>query len=72
MDHVMRCNVCDKVLEYSQIEMHVGSRAHSIMKKVAEYNEMNALIGRQYFEDASVTKIWIRDLIKRESVPSHA
>jgi hypothetical protein len=67
-DHVLRCNICDKMIDRTVIEVHIASRTHSIMKKVAEYNEMNALIGRSYSQDSSVVKFWWRDVINSHHI----
>ena len=72
MERVLRCNVCDKAFDYSLIEAHVTSRDHSIMKKVAEYNEMNALMGRSYKRDTSVVRIWVRGIVTREPIRAQA
>jgi hypothetical protein len=72
MEYVLHCNICDKTLDYSLVETHVASRIHSIMKKVAEYNEMNALIGRSYLQDVSVVRIWARDIAASESIRAQA
>ncbi len=61
MDKI-RCNICDEVISSSAVEQHIKSRSHSVKRKVAEFNEMNAQIKTSYQHDTSVVKAWIRDL----------
>jgi len=58
----VRCNVCDEIVITSAIEQHLAGRNHSIKKKVAEFQEMNALARSSYQNDTSVVKAWIKDL----------
>ncbi|HXG07388.1 MAG TPA: hypothetical protein VNI77_08705 [Nitrososphaera sp.] len=58
----LRCNICDEVISSTAVEQHVKSRTHSLKKKVAEFNEMNAQIKASYQNDTSVINAWIRDL----------
>lgn len=58
----IRCNICDEVISSSTIEQHVAGRNHSVKKKVAEFNEMNAQIKPSYQQDTSVVRAWIKDL----------
>jgi hypothetical protein len=58
----IRCNICDEVIDTATVEQHVAGRNHSVKKKVAEFNEMNAQIKMSYQHDTSVVKTWIRDL----------
>ncbi len=58
----LRCNMCDELLETADVAGHVAGRNHAVKKKVAEFNEMNALVGRQYGNDVSVVSAWIRNL----------
>ena len=42
---------------------HASGRNHAVKKKVAEFNEMNAQVGRNRYEnDVSVVNAWIRGL----------
>jgi phage FluMu protein Com len=58
----LRCNMCDELLDTGEVAAHVASRNHAVKKKVAEFNEMNALVGRHYDGDVSVVSAWIRNL----------
>ncbi|HEX9678650.1 hypothetical protein [Nitrososphaera sp.] len=58
----LRCNMCDELIDASEVPGHVASRTHAVKKKVAEFNEMNALVGRRYDNDVSVASAWIRNL----------
>jgi len=58
----IRCNICDEVLSSSSVEQHVAGRNHSVKRKVAEFNEMNAQIKMSYQNDVSVVSAWIKDL----------
>ena len=56
----IRCNICDEII--SDVAGHVSGRNHGVKKKVAEFQEMNALVSKAYNQDTSVLKAWIRDL----------
>lgn len=58
----IRCNICDEIISTSAVEQHIKSRNHSVRRKVAEFNEMNAQIKASYHRDTSVVNAWIRDL----------
>jgi uncharacterized protein involved in tolerance to divalent cations len=58
----IRCNICDEVISSAAVEQHIKSRSHSVKRKVAEFNEMNALMKTSYQNDTSVIEAWIRDL----------
>lgn len=58
----IRCNICDEVISSSAVEQHIAGRNHSVKRKVAEFNEMNAQIKTSYLHDTSVMRVWIRDL----------
>ena len=69
----LRCNVCDENLSREQVEAHVLSRNHAIRKKVAEFNEMNALVGKSYGkDDTSILRIWIRDLYLKDPISQNS
>ena len=59
---IIRCNICDEVISSAAVEQHIASRNHSVKKKVAEFNEMNAQVKPSYQHDTSVVKAWIKDL----------
>ena len=56
----IRCNMCEEII--SDVAGHVAGRNHAVKKKVAEFQEMNALVSKSYDQDTSVLKAWIRDL----------
>lgn len=58
----LRCNLCDEPVDVNEVAGHVAGRNHAVKKKVAEFNEMNALVGRRYDNDVSVVGAWIRNL----------
>ncbi|MEW6603152.1 MAG: hypothetical protein AB1351_00510 [Thermoproteota archaeon] len=58
----IRCNICDEIINSAAVEQHVAGRNHSVKRKVAEFNEMNAQIKTSHHQDTSVMKAWIRDL----------
>lgn len=59
----LRCNICDEIIEMAEVSQHVSGRNHAVKKKVAEFNEMNAQVGRNRYEnDTSVVNAWIRSL----------
>jgi hypothetical protein len=58
----LRCNMCDELLDMSEVAGHVAGRNHAVKKKVAEFNEMNALVGRHYENDVSIVSAWIKNL----------
>jgi hypothetical protein len=58
----LRCNVCNEIVRADLVTQHVAGRNHSIKKKVAQYNEMNAQIKPSYRNDIPVARVWIRDL----------
>lgn len=58
----IRCNICDETISTSAVEQHLAGRNHSIKKKVAEFQEMNAQVRSSYQNDTSIVKAWIKDL----------
>lgn len=59
----LRCNICDEIIEIAQVNEHISGRNHAVKKKVAEFNEMNAQVGRSRYEnDVSIVNAWIRNL----------
>lgn len=58
----LRCNICDELVDASDVPAHIAGRNHAVKKKVAEFNEMNAQVGRRYDNDVSVVNAWIRNL----------
>jgi hypothetical protein len=68
VDTSLRCNICDENISSTLVGEHVSSRNHAIKKKVAEFNEMNAMIKQPSISsnphDISVANAWIRDLHK--------
>lgn len=59
----LRCNICDEIIETAEVGQHVSGRNHAVKKKVAEFNEMNAQVGRtRYDSDVSIVNAWIRGL----------
>jgi len=58
----IRCNICDEVIEHFSVSEHVAGRNHSIRKKVAEFNEMNAQMKPVRQPDVSIITAWIRNL----------
>jgi phage FluMu protein Com len=58
----LRCNMCDLLLDPAEVSGHLEGRGHAVKKKVAEFNEMNALVGRHYDSNVSVVNAWIRNL----------
>ncbi|MCI0562820.1 MAG: hypothetical protein MN733_30430 [Nitrososphaera sp.] len=58
----IRCNICDEVFSSLSVGEHVAGRNHSIKKKVAEFNEMNAQIKPSHQQDTSIVTAWIRNL----------
>lgn len=58
----IRCNICDETINTSAVEQHLAGRNHSIKKKVAEFQEMNAQVKSSYQNDTSVVRAWIKDL----------
>ncbi|MEW5840745.1 hypothetical protein [Nitrososphaera sp.] len=61
-DALVRCNICDENVGMLEVAQHVAGRGHGIKKKVADFQEMNALVRRQYENDQSVVAAWIRNL----------
>lgn len=57
--------MCDELLETTEVAGHVAGRNHAVKRKVAEFNELNAHVGRHYDNDVSMVSAWIRNL--RES-----
>ena len=68
----IRCNVCDELVQPGMIAQHVSARNHSIRKKVAEFNEMNAQFKPSYRDDISTLRAWIRDLYKYDFLSTGA
>ena len=68
----LRCNICDQIVEHGMVAQHVAGRNHSIRKKVAEFNEMNAQVKPSYRNDISTVRAWIRDLYKYDYLSSGA
>ena len=59
----LRCNICDEIVEATKAGEHASDRNHAVKRKVAEFNEMNAQVGRNRYEnDVSVINAWIRGL----------
>ena len=58
----IRCNICDEVISSATVEQHLAGRNHSIKKKVAEFQEMNAQVKSSYQNDMSIVRAWIKDL----------
>ena len=58
----IRCNICDEVISPAAVEQHLAGRNHSIKKRVAEFQEMNAQVKSSYQNDTSIVKAWIKDL----------
>lgn len=58
----LRCNICDENVLTIEVAQHIAGRNHGIKKKVAEFQEMNALVRKAYDGDASVTVAWIKNL----------
>jgi hypothetical protein len=67
---LLRCNICDENIAGMEVAQHVAGRNHGIKKKVAEFQEMNALVRRQYDGDVSVVSAWIRSLHERDFLSS--
>jgi uncharacterized protein YggL (DUF469 family) len=59
---IIRCNICDESISSATIDLHVTDRKHSIKRKVAEFQEMNAQVKVSYQNDTSIVKAWIKDL----------
>lgn len=66
----MRCNMCDELVNVDEVSGHVAGRNHAVKKKVAEFNEMNALVGRRYDSDISIVNAWLRNLHVRDFLSS--
>jgi hypothetical protein len=62
--------MCDELLDASEVSGHVAGRNHAVKKKVAEFNEMNAPVGRHYDNDVSVINAWIRNLRAQDYLSS--
>lgn len=56
------CNICGESLEVSAVSQHVAGKSHSIRRKVAEFNEMNAQFKPLRRDDVSIIRAWISDL----------
>jgi hypothetical protein len=67
---ILRCNICDTNVEQIEAAQHIAGRNHGIKKKVAEFQEMNALVRKQYENDVSVVTAWIRSLHERDFLSS--
>ncbi|MGI0020371.1 MAG: hypothetical protein ACREAY_07850 [Nitrososphaera sp.] len=67
---ILRCNICDTSVEQIEVSQHVAGRNHGIKKKVAEFQEMNALVRKQYEGDASIVSAWIKNLHERDFLSS--
>lgn len=80
MEEKLRCNICNEIIEMSEVGQHVAGRNHAVKKKVAEFHEMNAQIGggsssskaNAYNDnnDASVVNSWIRGLYAHDFLSS--
>lgn len=66
----IRCNICDENVVGIEVAQHVSGRNHGVKKKVAEFQEMNALVRKQYDNDASVVSAWIKNLHERDFLSS--
>jgi len=49
------------------VAQHIAGRGHGVKKKVAEFQEMNSLVRKQYGDsssgsDVSVVNAWIKNL----------
>lgn len=66
----LRCNMCDEFIDANEVAGHVAGRNHAVKKKVAEFNEMNALVGKHYDGDTSIVNSWIRNLHERDFLSS--
>jgi hypothetical protein len=65
------CNICGEVIDMAEVSQHVSGRNHAVKKKVAEFNEMNAQVGRNRYEnDTSVVNAWIRSLYSYDFLSS--
>lgn len=65
---VLRCNMCDEMVRIDDVARHLEGRNHAVKKKVAEYQEMNAQLGKKYESDTSVVNAWIRNLHEHDFV----
>ena len=63
-NNIIRCNICDEIINGSSVSEHIAGRNHAVRKKVAEFHEMNAQVGRMQYQqhETSVVRAWIRDL----------
>lgn len=66
----LRCNICDENIAGMEVAQHIAGRNHGVKKKVAEFQEINALVRKQYDNDASVVSAWIRNLHERDFLSS--
>lgn len=64
----IRCNICDEVINSSTVLLHVAGKNHRVKKKVAEFNEMNALVRSSFQRDTSVVQAWIKELYHHDSL----
>jgi hypothetical protein len=59
------------MIDTAGVSEHVSGRNHAVKKKVAEFNEMNAQVGRnRYEDDTSVVNAWIRSLYSYDFLSS--
>jgi hypothetical protein len=72
MEKVLRCNICDELVDMLEAGQHVSGRNHAIRKKVVEFHEMNAQVGgkRNYDGDTSVINAWIKGLYSYDFLSS--
>lgn len=66
----IRCNICEENVVGMEVTQHVSGRNHGVKKKVAEFQEMNALVRKQYDNDASVVSAWIKNLHEQDFLSS--
>lgn len=64
------CNICNENVAGMEVALHVSGRNHGVKKKVAEFQEMNALVRKQYDNDVSVVSAWIKNLHERDFLSS--
>jgi hypothetical protein len=58
----IRCSVCDEIVDSTMVAEHIAARSHSVRKKVAEFNEMNAQVKLSSQQEISVLGAWIKSL----------
>ncbi len=69
----LRCNICNEIIDMTEVAQHVAGRNHAVKRKVAEFHEMNAQIGGSSNKgncyddnDTSVVNSWIRGLYEHD------